>query len=176
MMSELSWPGRDSLELGLDVRTLELDSSDLAKLAVARRGDVMACLAAWDGGEALGEVTRDRVATSSALAVIAIRDAEPSSYVRSGGAVERFWITAQELGLAVQPVSPVFLYAVGPEDYTGLVAPQFTEELAELATSFSDLVGVSGTEQLALVLRVSHAPPPSTRSRRLPAAAVLGST
>ena len=175
MMSELRWPEHDTLELGLDVRTLELDGSDLAKLAVARRGDVMEYLAAWNGGEALGEVTRDRLAASSALAVLTVQGSDPSSYVRGGSAVERFWITAHEQGLAVHPVSPVFLYAVEPEDYASLVAPQFTEELVTLATSFRSLVGVSTDEQLVLVLRVSHAPPPTARSGRLPASALLGS-
>ena len=50
MMSELRWPG-EAMELGLDVRTLDLDKTDLAKLAVARRADVMEQLAAWTAAE-----------------------------------------------------------------------------------------------------------------------------
>ena len=60
MMSELRWPG-EPLETGIDIRTLELDSTDLSKLAVARRADVMKRLASWNAGNALGEVTHGRV-------------------------------------------------------------------------------------------------------------------
>ena len=68
MMRELRWPGRDSLETGIDVRSLELDGADLAALGVARRSDVMAQLADWDAGQALGDNTRkSRFASSSAL-------------------------------------------------------------------------------------------------------------
>ena len=49
MMGELRWPGPEVIDRGIDVRTLDLDPADLAKLAVARRADVMADLAAWDG-------------------------------------------------------------------------------------------------------------------------------
>jgi nitroreductase len=175
MMSELRWPGRDSLEVGLDVRTLELDSSDLAKLDVARRGDVMECLAAWGGGAALGEVTRNRVVSSSAIAVVTIPDANPVSYVHGGSAVERLWITAEEHGLSVQPVSPVFIFALDQEERRSLVPPHFAAELEGLNAAFRELTGIPHDERFVLVLRLSHASPPTTRSRRLPLPSVLRS-
>lgn len=173
MMSELAWPGRDSLELGLDVRTLELDGSDMAKLAVAERSDVMAYLAAWGAGEALGEITRDRVATSSAIAVVSVRGSDPAAYVSGGQALERFWATAQARGLSLQPVSPAFLYALDADDYATLGPPDTGKRLAALSGSFRGLVGVDDDEQLILVLRVSHAEPPTARSRRLPVSALM---
>ncbi len=173
MMGELDWPGVDALDLGLDVRTLELDDSDLAKLAVARRRDVMDQLAAWGAGDALGEVTRDRINATSALAVLSVAAAEPVSYLRGGAAVEQLWITAEQCGLAVQPVSPVFLYAVDEADYVSLVGPESAPELAALAESFRRLSRVPADEHFILVLRLSYAPAPTARSRRLPLAALL---
>ena len=67
MMAELNWS--DHAALGIDVGSLGLDDADLAKLAVSSRADVMAYLASWDGGAALGDSTRDRVNSSSAVAV-----------------------------------------------------------------------------------------------------------
>ena len=176
MMGELRWPDRDSLEMGLDVRTLELDGSDLAKLHVARRGDVMECLAAWGGGAALGEVTRDRVGSSSAVAVVTVPDGDPVSYVHGGSAVERLWITAEEHGLSVQPVSPVFLFALDREERRSLVPSHLTTELEELNAAFRELTAISGDERFVLVLRLSHASAPTARSRRLPLASVLRSS
>jgi nitroreductase len=174
LMSELRWPGRDPLETGIDVRTLELDAADLSKLAVAQRSDVMATLASWDGGRALGAVTRDRVRSSSALAVVSISAARPGSYVVGGSAVERLWLAAEAAGLAVQPVSPVFVFAVEPDDFSGLVPDAYVPRLRALEARLRSLAGLAAGEALALVLRLSHAPPASTRSLRLGLDAYLG--
>jgi nitroreductase len=174
LMSELRWPGRDPLESGIDVRTLELDAADLSKLAVAQRSDVMATLASWDGGRALGEVTRDRVRSSSALAVVSISAARPGSYVVGGSAVERLWLAAEAAGLAVQPVSPVFVFAVDPDDFVSLVPEAYVARMRALESRLRCLAGLAPGEALALVLRLSHAPPASTRSLRLALGALLG--
>jgi hypothetical protein len=173
MMSELSWPGQDRLDLGLDVRTLELGPADLAKLAVARRADVMAALASWNGGRALGQPTRDSVRSSSAIAVVTIKGREPVDYVRGGAAAERLWIRAQARGLGVQPVSPVFLFAQSADDFTTLVGTPYRGELTRLAHQFRSLSGVPHDEEFALILRLSHAPLPTARSQRLGLDALL---
>jgi hypothetical protein len=173
LMSELRWPGHDSIEMGIDVRTLELDQSDLAKLAVARRVDVMKHLASWRAGRALGDTSRDRVRSSSGIAVVTVSGSDPESYVLGGAAAERMWLCAQRAGLAIQPVSPVFLFARDRSERERLVPPAFLTDLEEIADRFSSLVGLPDGESLVLVLRVSHADAPSGRSRRLPLEEVL---
>jgi hypothetical protein len=168
MMSELRWPGEGSLETGIDVRTLELDGADLAKLAVARRADVMADLAAWDGGRALGESTRQRVRSSSALAVVTVRDARPRSYVAGGAGVQRLWLAANAAGLAVQPVSPVSVFAVEPADFAGLVPEPYVARLQGLAARLRTLAGLADGEAVALVVRLSHVTAAPARSLRIP--------
>jgi hypothetical protein len=149
------------------VETLGLDATDLAKLEVARRSDVVSQLAAWGGGIALGDSTRDRVSASSAVAVITVHGTAPADYVRGGMALEEFWIRAEDHGLAVHPVSPVFLYAMDEAERSELSVP-FLSELTALQERFQSLVGYSDTETPILVLRLSHdAPPPRVRSQRL---------
>jgi ThiF family len=173
LMSELRWPGHDSIERGIDVRTLELDQSDLAKLAVAGRVDVMKHLASWRAGRALGDTSRDRVRSSSGIAVVTVPGSDPESYVLGGAAAERMWLCAQRAGLAIQPVSPVFLFARDRSERERLVPRAFLTDLEEIADRFSSLVGLPDGESLVLVLRVSHADAPSGRSRRLPLEEVL---
>jgi molybdopterin/thiamine biosynthesis adenylyltransferase len=173
MMSELRWPGYDDLSTGIDVRTLELDAGDIAKLAVARRADIMEQLAAWNAGRALGDITRERVQSSSAIAVVTVERDDPAAYVRAGGAVERLWLQAQQLGLAVQPVSPVFIYATEEADYRTLMPAPFSESLTQLASSFRATLGITPDARLGLVLRLHYAPTPTFRSARLPIADVL---
>jgi len=169
MMAELRWPDCDALETGIDVRTLELDAADFAKLAVARRPEVMRYLAAWNVGRALGEITRARVASSSALAMVAIPGADPcpAAYVRGGAAVERFWLLAGHAGLAIQPCSPLFLFATTRDDFVHL-SPEHCQELEHLSEELRSLVGLHRDEALGLVMRVSHAPPASAKSVRIP--------
>ncbi len=173
MMSELRWPGRDSLETGIDVRTLELDGADMAALALARRPDVMEQLADWDGGSALGDSTRRAVGSSSALVAVTTQGSSPADFVRGGAAVMRVWLAAEEAGLAVHPTSPLFIYAHGGDNFRALVGSQRAGGLASIAARFRALFALGEEEQLGLVLRLSHAGPPSQRSLRRPLDAVL---
>jgi hypothetical protein len=167
MMRELRWPGIDSLNWGLDVRTLELDRSDLAKLEVARRADIMTLLAEQDVGRALGDISRDLIKATSALVVVTITGSDVSDYVRGGQAVERTWIRAEQLGLSVQAMSPVFIYAVDQPDYEEL-SPRYAGRLRQLHQAFNDLTGI-GARRIALTMRIGYAPEVTARSRRLPA-------
>jgi hypothetical protein len=173
MMSEMRWPGQDRLDRGIDVRTLELDEADLGKLLVARRPDVMADLAAWDGGRALGEVTRDRVRSSTALAVVTVTDSRPESYVRGGGALQRLWLAAEGAGLTVQPVSPLSIFAVDAGDFEGLVPGPYVARLEALSARLRALAQLQDDEALVLVVRLSHSVPPTARSLRIPLESVL---
>jgi hypothetical protein len=168
MVGELRFPGRDSLSEGLDVRTLELSPAEMAALELLRRSDVMEHLADWRAGQMLGARTRLAVESSSAVAVVSVPRTDPAWYVRGGAAVERLWLTAELHGLAVQPVSPVFLYAVDDKDLLRLGGERHVETIHGLSQRFHDFWDLDNGEEATLLLRLSHAPPPSTRSARLP--------
>jgi molybdopterin/thiamine biosynthesis adenylyltransferase len=159
MLSELRWPGRDDLEEGLDVRTLEMDPGSLAALELIKRRDVMDHLAEWRGGRTLGLRTQAAVSSSSAIAVITVPRADPSWYVRGGS--------------AVQPVSPLFLYATDEGDLVKLGGERYVEEMFQLSKRFSDAWELDDGETMTMVMRVIHAPPPSVHSIRRPLSHVL---
>jgi nitroreductase len=112
MAAEMSWSHDLAADTGIDVRSLELNDGERAMLDILRRPEVMAELAALGGGAALGADTVSRVRASSALGVVSVRGGSLADYARGGSAAEAVWITAQRLGVAVQPISPVFLYAL----------------------------------------------------------------
>ena len=174
MMSELRWPGRDRLDTGIDVRTVSSDALDLIKLRVAERSEVMTQLAKWNGGSALGDATQDRVLASSAVAVVTVAGDTPAEYVRGGAAMERVWIAAETAGLAVQPVSPVFLYARSPAELQGLSAA-YWQQLSALQQDLARLAGI-GDRAPVLVLQLSHHARPAFRSRRLAWADLVSSS
>jgi nitroreductase len=168
MVGELRFPGRDSLSEGLDVRTLELSPPEIAALELLRRPDVMEHLADWRSGQMLGARTRAAVASSSAVAVVTVPRSDPAWYVRGGEAVERLWLTAELHGLAVQPVSPVFLYAIDDKDLLRLGGERHAETIYGLSQRFHEFWDLDDGEEATLLLRLSHSAPPSTRSARLP--------
>lgn len=165
MVSELRWPGDRCPDTGIDVRSLELDPGDLAVFDILRRPDVMAHLAQSNAGTALGEDTRRRVLASSAVAVISIPESSLTGYARGGSGVEAVWVAAQQRGLAVQPISPVFLYAHDAEDLSEL-STSFPDELGKLQREFRQLIGIPAGASPALVLRFAIGGPASVRSRR----------
>jgi hypothetical protein len=102
---------------------------------------------------------------SSALVVVAAPGGTLTDYARGGSAVEAVWITAQQHGLAVQPIAPAFLYAQNAEDFDELSTP-FALELKKLQTEFRRLVGIPAGALPALALRLAFSEPASVRSRR----------
>ena len=168
MISELRFPGADNVDEGIDIRTLELGPGEIASLELLRRPDVMSHLSEWRAGQALGGRALAGLATSSAIAAVTVPRADPISYVRGGAAVERFWLSAEQHGLAVHPVSPVFLYAVDEEEALGLVGERNLDAMVSLTHQFADLFELEDGERVALLMRVLHAPPPAVLSARLP--------
>ena len=124
----------------------------------------MTALASWDGGRILGADTWSRVTASSALAVVTIEGDTLSDYARGGAAVEAVWVTAQELDLSVQPISPAFIYARSDADLRE-VSPDHADALGDLRRRFADLAGLAD-EVPALILRLAVTPPTSVKSRR----------
>jgi molybdopterin/thiamine biosynthesis adenylyltransferase len=165
MIAELRWPGDEDPESGIDVRSLELDAGDLATLDILRRPDVMACLAQWNAGVALGDDTRNRVLASSALTLLTVQGRALTDYARGGSALEAIWIIGAERGFAVQPVSPLFLYAHDQEELSQLSA-SFAPLLHRLQRAFRELAGTTPDESQVIMLKFCEAPPASVRSRR----------
>jgi hypothetical protein len=171
MGSELRWPGDGSLESGIDVRSLELAPGDLLTLDILRRPDVMAQLAQWGTGAALGADTSARICASSAVAVVSVQGDTLIDYARGGSSVEAVWILAEQEGLAVQPISPVFLYAQNHDELRAM-SPAFAPSLLGLQSAFRELARTGPDESQVLVFRFSGAPRTSVRSRRRSRSAV----
>jgi molybdopterin/thiamine biosynthesis adenylyltransferase len=165
MFDELRWPGDPDPDTGIDIRTLGLDSSDRAVLEVLRRGDVMAQVARWDAGEALGDDGRDRIRASSAIGLVSVHGQTLADYARGGSAAEAVWVVAQERGLAVHPVSPVFIHAHDAAELA-VVSAAFSAPLHELHSAFADIAGSGPDDAWILLFRFADAAPTAILSRR----------
>jgi len=166
MMEELVWPGKDNLEQGIDVRTLGLETKDLNVLPVLERPDVMSELADLEGGKALGDYNRDRILSSSAMVALTIDGDTDLDYVVGGKALQYFWLTAEQNGLSVQPISPIFMYANDAVDIQNLMQQQYQNEVSLLQQRFNKLLNIEEKEHPVLILKLSFAAEPEFRSLR----------
>lgn len=166
MIGELRWPGHGRPDTGIDVAALGLDAGELASLDVVIRSEVMETLALWGAGRALGNSSRERLLSSSAVGVLTVRGHRAIDFVRGGSAAEAVWVRAHEYGLGVQPMSPVFLYARDLEECSRLSGAHAIE-LAALRTRMRELLELAADDSLVLVLRISHDSPVRCCSNRM---------
>ena len=175
MLSEIRWPGRDSLDEGLDVRTLEMDPSGYAAMELLSRPDVMGHLADWRAGEALG--MRMKASIMTELGAGGDHGAAGRPHVvrarrRCDGAVLAELLRCT--GLAVQPASPVFLYAVDEADLLALSGERYLDEMHQLHAAVQRLLGNRGRgDAPSWCCGCSRRRPPSVHSIRLPLPHVL---
>jgi molybdopterin/thiamine biosynthesis adenylyltransferase len=167
MIGELRFPGED-LRDGIDVASLELDASDLAAMDVLRTGAGMALLAKLDRGWGLGNLARDAFAASGGALILRAHGLEPAQLIEGGRGLMRLWLEATRRDLAIHPWGSPFLFQRLLEEPDSL-EPWERDALTRAAGAFS----LDAGHPILLVLRVSRAGPPSTRSRRRPLDDVL---
>ncbi|MCR8695507.1 Rv1355c family protein [Rhodococcus pyridinivorans] len=165
MISELRWPDDPDLNSGIEVDSLGLDVAETAMLDVVLRDDALDRLGEWGLGRGLGKITRGRVLGSAGIVAVFTEGGSPADYIRGGAAIESVWIAAQQVGLAVQPVSPVFLYADTRSDLERL-SREHADDLEVLRRDLAGILGVPEDRRLALLLRVGRSSAATLRSRR----------
>ncbi|USI91364.1 Rv1355c family protein [Rhodococcus pyridinivorans] len=165
MIRELRWPDDSDLDSGIEVVSLGLDTVETAMLDVVLRHDVLDRLGEWGLGGGLGRVIRDRVLGSAGLVAVFTDRRSAADYIRAGATAESVWIAAQSVGLAVQPVTPLFLYADTQADIERL-SRAHSDVLHTLQRNLWKLLHVDEGEGIALLLRIGRTPADPVRSRR----------
>jgi hypothetical protein len=107
------------------------------------------------------------VLRSSAVAVVSIVGTRPTDYVQGGRTVERLWLEATRLGLAIQPLSPATVLSLAIPD------PVERARVRRLREELSDIVPLGHDEGAVMLMRVGYATPPFARSLRRPVQNVL---
>jgi nitroreductase len=169
MMGEVRWTPEEVERTrdGVDLVTLESSRADLAGIRLARPWSSILFLREIRGGGALEKAAKDSVAAASAIGFITIDGTSRESYVRGGRAMQRVWLTASSLGLAMQPMAPLlYLWArVERGGGEGLDARE-VEVLGALRTRFKRLFDVTTNRADVMLFRLARAAPPSARALR----------
>jgi hypothetical protein len=127
----------------------------------------MAELAKWgSAGKSLGEYNRDRIYCASAMVALTIKGQSDLDYINAGRGLQEFWLTAETHGLALQPISPIFLYANNIDETMKLMNNKHIGEVTAMQKEFSTLFQINEDEYPVLVVRLAYANPPEFRSYR----------
>ncbi|WP_124710389.1 Rv1355c family protein [Gordonia insulae] len=152
--------------VGIDIASLALPPAMAGMLDVLRRPDVMALLDEWDGGEALGRDAAARVESASGVLLLVQQGTRAADYLRAGRTMQQLWIAAEQLGYAVHPMTPTFLYALD-DDTARSLSDEHGDELVGLRREMRDAWSLADDEAPTVALRLSRSGMPVEVSRRL---------
>lgn len=100
--------------------------------------------------------------------------ATTDDYVAGGQAMQRFWLTATDLGLQFQPeMTPLIFASYIYNDIAFSASPHSLEQARQLVIQMESLLGSEACRQGIYMGRVGFGPAPVARSLRLPLAQLM---
>ncbi len=175
LMSELRWSADEALHTrdGIDLRTLELDATDLAALRLTARWRVMELLGHVGGGGNLEAFGRRAAKGSSAFGSLSFPGDDAAAFFEGGRALQRVWLTATALDIAFQPLAALpYLFMRAEAGGAGLSTAE-TKRLLDLRPAYRSLTGVPEGHADVLLFRLARVDAPSVRALRRPVDDVL---
>ncbi len=175
LMSELRWSAGEAERTrdGIDLRTLELDATDLAALRLTSRWRVMELLGHIGGGGNLETFGRRVAKGSSAFGSLSLPGDDAAAFFEGGRAVQHVWLTATALGLGFQPLAALpYLFMRAKAGGPGLSSSE-TRGLLDLQTPYHALTAIPDGHADVLLFRLARVGAPSMRALRRPVDDVL---
>jgi molybdopterin/thiamine biosynthesis adenylyltransferase/nitroreductase len=168
---EMRWTSEEAEKTrdGIDIKTLGLSNSQMAALGVIKSEQVISTINDLGGGKALDMLAKRTVSAASALCVLTLPKYELKSFFEGGRAMERFWLAATDLGLAVHPlISPLYLFPRIVYGNGEGIDPKFVPALRDLRKKFCQLTDMGDDRAEVFLAKVAVAPEPELKSFRLP--------
>lgn len=185
MMSELRWSRKEAIARadGLDLATLELTPTDEAGIRLIADESVMTAVRDVGGGHGLAQSSRKAIAAASAVGLLtmfpvpgAAASRVARTYFDGGRALQRVWLCATKLGLAMQPMTALLYLFVRLEQGNGAgLEEREKRELAVLRAGFRDKfpAALTAGAQEVMLFRIARTGAPSARSLRRPVSDIL---
>jgi molybdopterin/thiamine biosynthesis adenylyltransferase/nitroreductase len=175
-MSEMRWDSEAAQRTldGIDLATLELSRRDALILQLIARPDVAAILRTPGRGRALEEPAAKAMASSSAAGMLRVNGSTAAAFVEGGRAMQRVWLEATRVGLALQPWTAItFVSRLLGTPRQEIFTAGEAKELRELGKSLDEVFRERRDWTPAIVFRIFRAETPSVRSRRRPIESVF---
>jgi len=167
LLSELRWTQQEAERTrdGVDVRTLELNRAQRAGLRALASFRFVRMLARFGVQKPFEEMSQSAVQHASALGLLTVAGVDRRAYFMGGRALQRVWLTATELGLAIQPLAVAPYLFARLERGSGFSETERTI-LTALRQRFAEAAPVDAERGEIMLFRITTADPPSTRSLR----------
>ena len=173
--NELRW-NTEQAELtndGVDLSTMELSANEVSGLHIAKDPKVMSLLNKWNKGDGLRRIRRKAVKASSAVGLITIASNDHTAYIEGGRLMERLWLTAQQHGVAFQPLYvPLTLFDRLADQDTEL-GQELINEVKKMRSEFISYFPIDKHHREIMLFRLCIANAPNARSLRRPVKEVL---
>ncbi|MDB5005226.1 MAG: Rv1355c family protein [Mucilaginibacter sp.] len=173
---EMRWTSEDAERTrdGIDTKTLGFTNSQLAALNIIRNEKVITTINKLEGGYGFDGLAHKIIKTASAICMITLPEYNLANFFEGGRAMERFWLEATNLNLAVHPViSPFYLFSrILHGNGEGLDA-RAIKELTELRKKFDKIVNLGNNRAEVFLTKIAIAEEPVLKSHRLPLEQVL---
>jgi nitroreductase len=132
----------------------------------------------WLAGTVAPRLQMDLLPGLACAAHFALVAAEPprtiDDYVAGGRAVQRFWLAATRLGLAMQPeLTPLIFARYVREGRHFSAVPALQESAAALAQRLETILGAADAAAALFIGRIGAGPPARARSTRRPLAELM---
>lgn len=175
MYGELRWTADDAETTrdGIFVDSLELSPSDRTGLLLCRRHEALAFLGTLAAGRGLPKMAIKAFTSVSAVGLLTVPSATASDFLRGGQAMQRMWLVAHALGIALCPMTVLsYMFARLHAGGEGLDPPTIAE-LRHLWPLYAQLFPVTAGTGQVLLFRLTRADPPSVESLRRPVEEIL---
>ncbi|MCC8426836.1 Rv1355c family protein [Mucilaginibacter sp. UR6-11] len=173
---EMRWTSEDAERTrdGIDTKTLGFTNSQLAALNIIRNEKVIRTINKLEGGLGFDGLARRIVKTASAICMITLPEYSLANFFEGGRAMERFWLEATNLNLAVHPViSPFYLFSRILHGNGEGLNTRAINELTALRKQFDTITGLGDNRAEVFLTKIAVAAEPVLKSHRLPLDKVL---
>ncbi len=152
---------------GMDIETLEIPKSALPALKIVADDDVINMIRDIDGGQLFKSVSIDNVTAASAMGFLTIEEHSPTGYINGGRALQRLWLKATQLNVALHPlIAPLYLFPrILYGEGEGLT-DNMIKELYLLRKRFEKIFNCSEKRNEIFLFRIFPDSPVKTRSLR----------
>jgi len=175
LMREVRWTAEEvqATRDGLDLATLEFTPTDLAVFRILASWPTMDRVRRLGGGKALSRASKKAMGGACAVALLTFPGTSRASYLEGGRALQRIWLAATARDLGVHPLGLPYMFArlerASPSGYD----KEEERTVARLRQEYRTIFHVPADSAEIVLLRLTRAPGPTTRSLRRPVESVL---
>jgi ThiF family len=163
----------ESTRDGLDAWAAEADPIARAGMKIMMRGDVAAMMRKMGVTTMLEQRPAILLKEASAAGLLSVRGAAPLTFVASGRLIQQLWLTAQEKGYYLHPMTILPSFFARLENGGDGFAEDEARDLAAARTRFDQVFERRAGESEVFLFRMFRADAPTARSLRRPVDSVL---